>query len=86
MRLRRFTAQHDEYLRVKFKDGRIEHRIGPCNEVLNTQIYSSISVEKSYCLDANQALIVYKESKEADKYTRKIIRGPGIFAIEPGEW
>ena len=41
-------------------------------------------MEKCYCLDANQAIIVYKNEKE--KFTRKIIPGPGIFYIQPDEW
>ena len=47
-------------------------------------MHSSISVEKCYCLDSNQAIIVYRNEKE--EFSRKVINGPGIFHIQPNEW
>jgi hypothetical protein len=58
----------------------------PCSEFLNTQKYFQISVEKCFCLNANQALIVYYPSQEKSNFSRRTIFGPGIFMIEPNEW
>ena len=59
----------------------------PCSLTLNPLLYSAISIEKSYCLDANQAIIVYKqETNESYKYKLTITKGPGIFMIQPDEW
>ncbi len=93
MRLQRYTAQNDEYLKIKHLDGRVEHRLGPCSEVLNTLLYSEIKVNACYCLDANQAVLIYKKNdeksnqkdKSADEEV-KITRGPGIFMLQPNEW
>jgi hypothetical protein len=87
-RLKRYTAQHDEYLSIKHLDGKIEHRMGPCAEVLNTLLYSEIRVNACYCLDANQAILVYKkqENISSDSKPLRIIRGPGIFMLQPDEW
>jgi hypothetical protein len=94
VRLKNYTAQHNEYLRIKHLDGRIEHRLGPCSEMLNTLLFSDIKVNACYCLDANQAILVYRKSeKSADnKETASldsilsITRGPGIFMLQPNEW
>jgi hypothetical protein len=51
---------------------------------LNNLVHFSITVEKCYCLDANEAIIVYKNEK--NEFSRKIINGPGIFYIQPNEW
>lgn len=52
---------------------------------MNSLEHSSIKVENCYCLNANQAIIVYHKNKN-DEFDRKIIRGPGIFALSPDEW
>ena len=49
---------------------------------MNKLKFSKISVEKSYCLSANQAIIAYQKNSK----NRIIIRGPGIFMLEPSEW
>jgi hypothetical protein len=92
-RLQRYTAQNDEFLKIKHLDGRIEHRLGPCSEVLNTLLYSEIKVNACYCLDANQAILVYKKPENAGKTGGekpenevKITHGPGIFMLQPNEW
>lgn len=94
-RLNRFNAKHDEYLKILHLDGKVEHRMGPCTLALNTLVYSAISIEKCYCLDANQAILVYKreddgssneKKKELSKYKLTITKGPGIFMIQPDEW
>lgn len=49
---------------------------------MNKLKFLKISVEKCYCLSANQAIIVYQKNSK----NRIIIRGPGIFMLEPSEW
>lgn len=84
-RLKKFTAQHDEYLSIKFTDGHVEHVQGPCTRTLNTLLYTDINVQKCFCISANQAIIVYQKLKDQD-YSRKTISGPGIFMTHPDEW
>ena len=84
--LPRFVAQHDEYLKLRLKDGKVEHREGPCNEILNPQVYESIDVCKSICLSANQVVVVYTNEKSGNECARKIVKGPKIYVPEPNEW
>ena len=66
--------------------------LSPCTCTLNPLKYISISVEKCYCLDANQAIIVYKKvatakpTEDCPEYKLTITKGPGIFMIQPDEW
>ena len=84
-RLEKFTASHDEYLKISYLDGKVEHRQGPCTLALNSLLYSGIKVEKCFYISANQAIVVYERQKETE-YSRKIIYGPGIFINGPDEW
>ena len=83
-RLIRYTAKHDEYLRITFKSGQIEHRAGPCQEFLNSLHHRLITVEKCHCLNANEAIIVYENTE--NELSRRIEYGSTIFLVQPNEW
>ncbi|CAF0782822.1 unnamed protein product [Brachionus calyciflorus] len=85
-RLEKFTAHHNEYLAIELLDGYIEHKIGPCSEVFNPLVHLKIRVEKCYCLDTNQAIVTYTKTGKENKSEVNIIKGPGIFMIQPNEW
>jgi hypothetical protein len=52
---------------------------------LNSLIHLTISVEKCFCLSANQVIVAYRPTKN-DEHERYYIYGPGIFALKPDEW
>lgn len=47
--------------------------------------HSTIQVEKSFCLNAYQAVIVYSHGKDGD-CKQEIIRGPNVYVLKPKEW
>ncbi len=57
----------------------------PCTVFQNTLIQKAISVKKCFCLDANQAIVVYKNDKE-NECIKQVIHGPNMYALKPGEW
>jgi hypothetical protein len=61
------------------------HKYRPCDEYFNPQIHASIKVEKSFCLNAYQAIIVYSNGKDGD-CKQEIIRGPNVYVLKPKEW
>jgi hypothetical protein len=49
-------------------------------------LHSSITVCKCHCLNANEAVIVYKKTNESEEFTRRIEYGPTIYMVKPNEW
>ncbi len=50
-------------------------------------VHSKISVENCHCLNANEAVIVYKKNEKNEiRYDRRIVRGPTVYMIQPDEW
>src|SRR5262245_28134596 len=83
--LKCFTAGHSQYLSVRFKDGRIEHKRGPAVVWMDPVEHAAVEVAEALTLDANEALVVYRQG-ENGKVDRRIVRGPEMFVPGAQEW
>ena len=63
--LDRHVADPSQYLSVKFRDGRTDHRRGPVALFFDPCVHETMGVQDAYKLGANEALVVYAESGEA---------------------
>lgn len=84
--LTRHSANQSEYLVVKHRDGRIEHTHGPCVLFLNPIAHLSIKKKEMISLDANEALVVYKQDPQTQGVERYIKYGPTLFMPMANEW
>ncbi|KAL8588841.1 hypothetical protein ACOMHN_011557 [Nucella lapillus] len=85
--LERKASSQREFLSIAYKDGRKEHRKGPCVEFVNPVVHNSIRVIGMASLAANEVLIVYSSSSEkSDKAARRMEYGPTLFMPKPNEW
>ncbi|XP_052784660.1 uncharacterized protein LOC128220342 [Mya arenaria] len=84
--LTRYSANQNEYLVIKHRDGRMEHVQGPCAMFLNTIAYHSMKTEDMISLDANEALVVYKKEEKSNEVKRYIKYGPTMFMPLANEW
>lgn len=83
-RLQHFIAQPGQYLAVTHRDGHREHVAGPAALWQDPAVHESITVEEVMDVDANHALVVYRQ--EGAQVTRRVVRGPSRFAPEANEW
>ncbi|XP_070551232.1 uncharacterized protein [Ptychodera flava] len=86
--LQNYTATPDQYLKIKWQDGRTEHRSGPVSMFLNPLEHERIEMLSGIKLNANQALIVYKTTAEktGSIVERRIVYGPIVFIPTADEW
>ena len=83
--LQRHAAGADEYLVIRFKDGKRQHIHGPAAVWFHPIEHESIATEKALPLDANEAVVVYSQG-EQDQVSRRIVRGPALFMPASNEW
>ncbi|XP_006812186.2 uncharacterized protein LOC102804353 [Saccoglossus kowalevskii] len=86
--LHHFKATHYEYLYIKWKDGSLENKPGPCEIFHNPLEQEIIRVKDATKLNANQVLVVYKTkaSKGETMVERRIVWGPTVFVPAADEW
>jgi hypothetical protein len=82
--LRRHAAGTDEYLAIQYKDGRRDHIKGPVDVWFNPVLHDSVEVQKAFTIDANEAVIVYRQ--EHDGVSRRVVRGPDLYVPGANEW
>ncbi|KAK6195405.1 hypothetical protein SNE40_000843 [Patella caerulea] len=83
-RLTRFSADQNQYLVIIYKDGNVDHFQGPYAMFLNPIEHSRVEVNNCESLDANEALVVYKQTeKETNRY---VLYGPTLFMPAANEW
>ncbi|XP_070539342.1 uncharacterized protein [Ptychodera flava] len=83
--MKKYTADQSQYLKVYYKDGCVEHVQGPTAIYLNPLEHKYMWVEKGIALDANEALVVYRQD-ENGKVTRCIQHGPTVYMLQANEW
>ena len=83
--LPKFQAEADEYLVVRFQDGRCEHHPGPAVRWLDPVAHTIIEVRKAIELDAHEALVIYKAGED-DQVDRRVLSGPALHFPDPDEW
>lgn len=83
-RLKRFSAEPDQFLIVRRKDGITEHLPGPASVWFDPVTHLDIELGEATKIDANEALVVYR--RDNTDVVRRIIRGPALFVPTPEEW
>jgi hypothetical protein len=82
--LKSYAASPDQYLVVKFKDGRRLHRAGPTATWFDPVQHEAIEVEPAITIDAHEAVVVYR--RQQDRVERHVLRGPRVFVPQENEW
>lgn len=80
----RFVARDGEYLAIAHHDGTTTHLVGPADRWLDPLLHQSIAVKKAINLDANQAIVIYRELDA--EVTHRILTGPAVYIPQPNEW
>lgn len=80
-----FTAGENEYLVVRFRDGRTAHVAGPTALHLDPVEHEAIEVAQTLAIDTHEAIVVYTRHPD-DGVTRRVLRGPARFMPTPEEW
>jgi hypothetical protein len=80
----RFSAGNQQYLVVRYADGRMEHVRGPAAVWWDPVEHEEISIANMTALDANEALVVYRQ--EPKGVHRRVVRGPELFMPQANEW
>jgi hypothetical protein len=83
--LRRYSAESHQYLVVRMRNGRTEHRRGPADIWFNPIEHASITVENATPIDAHEALVIYRR-RDDEMVTRRVLTGPAQYVPEPSEW
>ena len=80
-----YTASQQQYLSIKYIDGRVENKPGPCSVFLNPYEISFVLVKEVTSLDANEVLVVYSRAED-ETVVRRIIYGPTLYFPDSNEW
>jgi hypothetical protein len=81
-----FVAHPDEFLIVRFRDGRQEHLPGPVEVWFDPRSHLQINRENALQISAKEAVVVYSRAEGSTAITRRIVYGPALFVPRPGEW
>ncbi len=84
-RLRRHNAESQQYLVVRYLDGRTEHLRGPADLWFDPDEHESIDVQDATPIDAHQALVIYRR-ETSNQVSRRILHGPSLYVPEANEW
>ncbi len=87
--LQHFSAGPDQYLKVIYKDGRSEHKAGPCEAWLHPVEHEKIEVVQAIDISAHQAVVIYRnddEQEDENSVERRVLRGPARYVPGPTEW
>ncbi|XP_064638809.1 uncharacterized protein LOC135494610 [Lineus longissimus] len=84
--LMRFSADQNQYLRVRYRDGKVEHIPGPCSMFRNPLKHQSIENKQGISLDANELVVVYKQDEKSKEVSRSTVYGPTLFTPKSNEW
>lgn len=85
-RLSRHAVDQNSYAIVRYKDGRVDHLKGPCVIYKNLLHHVSVKTFAMTSLDANEALVVYRQDQSTQKVTRYVQFGPTLFMPQANEW
>lgn len=78
------SAGPNQYLAIRYKDGRKEHIPGPVSIYFDPVEHDAITTLDAITVDANDALVVYRQEKAA--VARRVVRGPELFVPAANEW
>jgi hypothetical protein len=89
------VAHPDQFLIVRYRDGRQEHLAGPTHLWLDPRVHLQVTCEDALQIAAKEAVVVYSRASgsaaitlapEAAPIARRIVHGPALFVPQPGEW
>jgi hypothetical protein len=81
-----FVAHPGEYLIVRYRDGRQEHKPGPTEVWFDPRFHQEVTREDALQLAAKEAVVVYSSKEGTGLVQRRIEHGPTLFTPRPGEW
>ncbi|MBB6428928.1 hypothetical protein [Algisphaera agarilytica] len=79
------TAGEDEYLAIRFRDGRTEHRPGPTAIHEDPVEHEAVEVHQALPISTHEAVVVYGRDAEG-RVNRRVLRGPAQFVPASNEW
>jgi hypothetical protein len=80
------VAGPGEFLIVRYRDGRQEHRAGPAEAWIDPREHLEITTEDALQLAHKEAVVVYGRPEGSETVSRRIVHGPTMFVPRPGEW
>jgi len=88
MELSIVVAQENEYLKIKFRDGRSELKPGPASEVVHPVEHVSVTCESAVQLGDQEMIVVYRQDDKGDgQAKRHLVRGPCLYIPQSqSEW
>jgi hypothetical protein len=81
-----YVAHPDEFLIIRYRDGRQEHLPGPTEVWFDPREHLQITKESTLQIAAKEAVVVYSRSEASNVISRRIVYGPALFVPRPGEW
>ena len=78
------AARPDQYLVVRYVDGRVEHVPGPAAVWLDPVEHAGIETKQAMSVSAHEAVVVYRDG--AGGVDRRVVDGPAVFVPQPNEW
>jgi hypothetical protein len=81
-----FVAHPGDYLIVRYRDGRQEHRPGPSEVWFDSRVHQEVTCEEALQIAAKEAVVVYSSKEGTSAVQRRIEFGPTLFMPRPGEW
>ena len=81
-----YVAHPDEFLIIRYRDGRQEHLPGPAEMWFDPREHLQITKESTLQIAAKEAVVVYSRSEASNVISRRIVNGPALFVPRPGEW
>jgi len=82
--LPRFSAQANQYLSIRYRDGRCENIAGPAAVWLDPVEHDRITVEDALTVNAHEAIVVY--ARDNGQVHRRVVHGPAMFVPTDKEW
>jgi len=82
--LPRFSAEADQYLSIRYQDGRCENIPGPASIFLDPLLHEKITVENAIPVNAQEAVVVY--TRDNAQVRRRVVHGPAMFVPTEKEW
>lgn len=81
----RHIADSHQYLEVRYRDGKKEHRRGPLSMFEDPVLHESISVMNAVTVDAFEVIVVYTEDDHGH-VKRNVVQGPTVFIPDVNQW
>jgi hypothetical protein len=89
------VAHPEQFLVVRFHDGRQENIPGPAHLWFDPRTHLQITTQDALQIAAKEAVVVYTRARGSSGITsepgstaiaRRIVHGPALFVPQPGEW